>query len=44
MKKCVECNCELEDYEDDLCEECKNNLAASVIHTDGIWPDEEDFI
>jgi len=42
MNYCDECGEEIEDNEQ-LCEECKNNLAAAVIHTDGIFPDEEDL-
>jgi hypothetical protein len=29
---------------EDMCEECMNNLASSIIHTDEIFPNEDDFI
>jgi len=44
MRYCIDCGCELLDTEDELCEECMNNLASAIINTDDIWPDEEDFI
>jgi len=38
------CDCgNVIDDDEDMCEECMNNLAAGIIHTDGIFPDEEDF-
>jgi len=43
MKYCIECSCELEDFEDDLCEDCKNNLASSILLTDDFGIDEDDL-
>jgi len=44
VRLCDECGAELEDeWEYDLCEECMNNFAASVIHTEDLYPDEEDL-
>jgi NMD protein affecting ribosome stability and mRNA decay len=40
---CDECGRELEEWEDDICEDCMNNFAAGIIHTDGIWPNEDDL-
>ena len=44
MKYCEECNKELEDFEDDLCEDCKSNLAASILLTDEFGIDEEELL
>jgi len=41
--KCEICGKELEDWEDTYCEECSLNTAGSIIHTDGMFPDEDDF-
>ena len=43
MKYCLECSKELEDFEDDICEDCRNNLASGILFTDGIDPDLEDL-
>lgn len=40
---CEECGEELEEWENDICESCKNNFASAVINTDDIWPNEDDF-
>ena len=41
---CDECGEELPDsWELDLCSDCMNDFAASVIHTDDMFPDLEDF-
>ena len=47
MRNCEECGEELEiwmkgPYCPD-CEEEMNNLAAAIIHTEDLWPSEEDF-
>jgi len=39
---CEECGEEIEE-DRDLCEECMNNLAASIINTSGLWPDVDDL-
>lgn len=44
MRYCKLCGNEIpEDWFDDICEECSLNLAGSIIHTEGIYPDVEDF-
>ena len=41
---CRECCMELpDDWFDDICEDCMNSFAGSVIHTDDLFPDEDDF-
>jgi len=42
MKNCEECGNEIEDDED-ICEECMNNLASSLLLTDNFGIDEEDL-
>lgn len=39
---CELCGCEI-DEDKELCEDCMDDFASAVIHTDGIFPDEEDF-
>ena len=36
MRYCIECGRELQEHEDDLCENCMNNLASSIINMDGL--------
>ena len=43
MKYCEECGEEIEDDED-LCDDCKNNLAASILLTDDFGIDEGDLL
>lgn len=44
MRLCDECGDALEDdWDYDLCEECMNNFASGIFHTDDIWPNEEDL-
>jgi len=35
-RTCRECGEPLEDYEEDLCEDCRNNLASAIFNTDEI--------
>jgi len=44
-KYCEECGCELPgDWDLELCEDCMNNFASSVILTDDFGVGEEDFL
>jgi NMD protein affecting ribosome stability and mRNA decay len=41
---CLECGNELpEGWNEEYCEDCLLNDAASIIHTEELWPDEDDF-
>jgi len=41
---CRECKAELsDDWEQDLCEECMNNLASAILWTPDIPPNAGDF-
>jgi len=39
VEYCEVCNTELEEWEDGICDNCK----ASIIYTENIYPDIEDF-
>ena len=43
MKTCIICGRELEDWEDDICEDCMDDEATAILRSDEIPPDEEDF-
>jgi len=42
-KYCKECGELLEDWEDDICDNCKDNLASSILYTEEIWPSMDDL-
>jgi len=44
IRRCIECGKILDDdWDFDECEDCMNNFAASVVHTEDLYPDEEDL-
>lgn len=48
MRECISCGASITESEYDSyghrCQECyMNDMAASIIHTDDLWPDTEDF-
>jgi len=42
-RKCSICGKFLEDWEDDICEDCMNDLASAIIINEEMYPDEDDF-